>query len=130
MTTPAEPRQKAGLSDYLAAERNLLVWIRTGLALMGFGFVVARFGLSGAILRIVFVVWNGAYRSGNNRKCFCRLAPYPVSSTVGLRRNDTLSCFGPGRRDCFFSGISRSGDGDLSHFRSRPYSFAVKKGGI
>src|SRR3954467_9885455 len=30
---------------YLAAERTLLAWIRTGLALMGFGFVVARFGL-------------------------------------------------------------------------------------
>jgi putative membrane protein len=30
---------------YLAAERTLLAWVRTGLALMGFGFVVARFGL-------------------------------------------------------------------------------------
>jgi putative membrane protein len=38
-------QQKASLSDYLAAERTLLAWIRTGLALMGFGFVVARFGL-------------------------------------------------------------------------------------
>lgn len=28
-----------------AAERTLLAWLRTGLALMGFGFVVARFGL-------------------------------------------------------------------------------------
>jgi len=28
-----------------AAERTYLAWIRTGLALMGFGFVVARFGL-------------------------------------------------------------------------------------
>jgi putative membrane protein len=36
---------KAALSDYLAVERTLLAWIRTGLALMGFGFVVARFGL-------------------------------------------------------------------------------------
>ncbi len=32
-------------SDYMAAERTFLAWIRTGLALMGFGFVVARFGL-------------------------------------------------------------------------------------
>ncbi len=31
--------------DYLALERTFLAWIRTGLALMGFGFVVARFGL-------------------------------------------------------------------------------------
>lgn len=37
--------QKAQLNDYLAAERTVLAWIRTGLALMGFGFVVARFGL-------------------------------------------------------------------------------------
>jgi putative membrane protein len=42
---PAQSGQKAALSDYLAAERTLLAWIRTGLALMGFGFVVARFGL-------------------------------------------------------------------------------------
>jgi uncharacterized protein (DUF302 family)/uncharacterized membrane protein YidH (DUF202 family) len=45
MDRPAGAGQKAGLSDYLAAERTLLAWIRTGLALMGFGFVVARFGL-------------------------------------------------------------------------------------
>jgi uncharacterized protein (DUF302 family)/uncharacterized membrane protein YidH (DUF202 family) len=45
MDSPADAGQKASLSDYLAAERTLLAWIRTGLALMGFGFVVARFGL-------------------------------------------------------------------------------------
>ena len=42
---PSTQGPKAALSDYLAAERTLLAWIRTGLALMGFGFVVARFGL-------------------------------------------------------------------------------------
>ena len=30
---------------YWAKERTFLAWVRTGLALMGFGFVVARFGL-------------------------------------------------------------------------------------
>ena len=30
---------------FLAAERTFLAWIRTGLSLMGFGFVVARFGI-------------------------------------------------------------------------------------
>ncbi|MGC1676798.1 MAG: DUF202 domain-containing protein [Candidatus Binataceae bacterium] len=39
------PQPQATASDYLAAERTFLAWIRTGLALMGFGFVVARFGL-------------------------------------------------------------------------------------
>jgi putative membrane protein len=28
---------------YFAAERTLLAWIRTGVAMMGFGFVVAKF---------------------------------------------------------------------------------------
>jgi uncharacterized protein (DUF302 family)/uncharacterized membrane protein YidH (DUF202 family) len=45
MDASTKVSQRAGLSDYLAAERTLLAWIRTGLALMGFGFVVARFGL-------------------------------------------------------------------------------------
>lgn len=36
---PADPRV------HFAAERTLLAWVRTGLAMMGFGFVVARFGL-------------------------------------------------------------------------------------
>lgn len=45
MTVSVTSGPKASLSDYLAAERTLLAWIRTGLALMGFGFVVARFGL-------------------------------------------------------------------------------------
>jgi putative membrane protein len=48
-----EAGQKASLSDYLAAERTLLAWIRTGMAMMGFGFVVARFGLFLEQLQIV-----------------------------------------------------------------------------
>lgn len=36
---------------YLAAERTLLAWIRTGISVMAFGFVVARFGLFLRLLR-------------------------------------------------------------------------------
>lgn len=39
------PNNKADAPTFFAAERTLLAWIRTGLAMMGFGFVVARFGL-------------------------------------------------------------------------------------
>lgn len=36
---------------YFAAERTLLAWVRTGLTVMGLGFVVARFGLFLRLLR-------------------------------------------------------------------------------
>jgi uncharacterized membrane protein YidH (DUF202 family) len=41
MPSAAQTPVKADLRDYLAAERTVLAWIRTGLALMGLGFVVA-----------------------------------------------------------------------------------------
>lgn len=36
---PGDPRV------YMAAERTFLAWIRTAIALMAFGFVIARFGM-------------------------------------------------------------------------------------
>jgi putative membrane protein len=40
LTVPAET-----LRIHQANERTLLAWIRTGIALMAFGFAIARFGL-------------------------------------------------------------------------------------
>lgn len=45
LNTEADPRV------YFAAERTLLAWVRTGLTIMAFGFVVARFGLLLRLLR-------------------------------------------------------------------------------
>jgi putative membrane protein len=45
MNDQASTSARASISDHLAVERTFLAWIRTGLSLMGFGFVVARFGL-------------------------------------------------------------------------------------
>ena len=55
MTPTPEPEPDPALDPriYFAAERTLLAWVRTGLALMGFGFVVARFGL---FLRELFAI--------------------------------------------------------------------------
>lgn len=58
--TDKAERKAEGAEDprvRFAAERTLLAWIRTGLALMGFGFVVARFGL---FLREIAVARHGA----------------------------------------------------------------------
>lgn len=40
-----EKFSKPGASDHLANERTFLAWIRTSIALMGFGFVVVKFSL-------------------------------------------------------------------------------------
>jgi putative membrane protein len=40
-----EKINKASASDHLANERTFLAWIRTSIAIMGFGFVVVKFSL-------------------------------------------------------------------------------------
>jgi putative membrane protein len=40
-----ENKPGASASDYLANERTFLAWIRTSIAIMGFGFVVVKFAL-------------------------------------------------------------------------------------
>jgi len=52
MNTPSEQKPAGDLRDYLAEERTFLAWIRTGLTLMGFGFVVARFGLFLQVMQV------------------------------------------------------------------------------
>ncbi len=45
MSKSADPRV------FFAAERTLLAWIRTGLTIMAFGFVVSRFGIFLSFIR-------------------------------------------------------------------------------
>jgi uncharacterized membrane protein YidH (DUF202 family) len=42
---------------YFAAERTMLAWLRTGITIMAFGFVIARFGL---FLRLVQAQGGGS----------------------------------------------------------------------
>jgi putative membrane protein len=39
------PQRPSGPADHLANERTFLAWIRTSIALMGFGFVIVKFAL-------------------------------------------------------------------------------------
>ena len=45
MTGPPGTPESTRTREHLANERTLLAWVRTAVALMGLGFVVARFGL-------------------------------------------------------------------------------------
>ena len=45
MDQKESPGPSSDLREYLAAERTMLAYVRTGLSMMGIGFVVARFGL-------------------------------------------------------------------------------------
>jgi len=42
---PYSGKPTINLSDHLANERTFLAWVRTSIALMGFGFVVVKFSL-------------------------------------------------------------------------------------
>ena len=43
------PDRSADPRVYFAAERTLLAWVRTGTAIMAFGFVVARLAQAGTV---------------------------------------------------------------------------------
>jgi len=87
MNAPPESGQKAGLRDYLAAQRTLLAWIRTRLALMGVGFVVARFGLFLQELQIAQRLPSQSYGCpyGSGR-CSSRLACSSIFLPAGAIR--------------------------------------------
>jgi len=64
------------LSDprvFFAAERTLLAWVRTGLTVMAFGFVVARFGLFLRLLAAQHVATSAALQ-----------VPHDLSNGVGI----------------------------------------------
>lgn len=57
---------------YFAAERTLLAWLRTGVAVMAFGFVVARFGV------LLQALPGGVTLRGSS------VSPYLGAALVGL----------------------------------------------
>ncbi len=64
-----------------AGERTLLAWIRTGLGLMGFGFVVARFGL---FLREMTLATGGTPRPSTGLSLWIGVALVVVGIAVNV----------------------------------------------
>jgi putative membrane protein len=112
LNTEADPRV------YFAAERTLLAWIRTGMTIMAFGFVVARFGLFLRLLRpetghpsptggvspylgaVLVVIGVVAVSAGTKRyREFCRLLgpsslPSPHAEVLPLIMGWSLAALG------------------------------------
>ena len=53
----------SGPTDYLANERTFLAWVQTGIALMGFGFVIVKFNFYERYDFGKFMFLNGGYVS-------------------------------------------------------------------
>lgn len=73
VATSSRPPAASDPRVYFAAERTVLAWLRTGITVMAFGFVVARFGL---FLRVLQAEGGPVVDHG--------LSPYLGVTLVGL----------------------------------------------
>lgn len=64
---------------FFASERTLLAWVRTGIAIVGLGFVVSRFGL---FMRVLAVQVNPGpeFTDGHGYSSFLGIALVPLGS--------------------------------------------------
>jgi putative membrane protein len=90
MTSEPDPR------IYMAAERTFLAWIRTGVALMAFGFVVARFGV---FLREMTVAGVHVRGSGHSLWIGLALIGSGIAVTIAsaFRHRDYVAAIDAGR---------------------------------
>ena len=132
------PPHKAGRVEdpriYLAAERHFLAWVRTSLALMGFGFLIARFGLLIRETEAVVQMPEHSHRPtispwlGFTMICFgvvvCLVSAlhYRGTSGAGSRHGEPVREYenppGHGRDP----GAGRPGDGGRYLQSARPFS--------
>lgn len=79
-SVPKPDRQR----EHQANERTFLAWLRTSIALMSFGFVIARFGLFLRELSLILVKQEPPLRSlVNSQNVGVALIVLGVAATVG-----------------------------------------------
>jgi len=110
---PCDPRV------YFAAERTLLAWVRTGITMMGFGFLVARFGLFLDLLVAEHVNINHSIESST-----------VLASTVGIALvlAGSLAMIVPAIQHRGFVAALPPNDLPPSHNRAFPVWLAVALG--
>lgn len=59
-----QPEKPKNLNDHLANERTFLAWLRTGIGVMAFGFVVVKFSLFLKQLSLIFGNQNIIHSKG------------------------------------------------------------------
>ena len=79
MDQKESPVPTSDLREYLAAERTVLAYVRTGLSMMGIGFVVARFGL---FLRLMQLNANQAPQASTGRSLLIGTSLVVLGSAV------------------------------------------------
>lgn len=131
MDEPAKLQHVPDLREILAAERTFLAWIRTGVALMGFGFVVARFGIflqevqvaqfvpSAQAYGLSLMVRHRADHARRSRESAVCLEAYSAGPAIGSWRIGAVSSFHAGGVHRFVLCSVRARDGDLPDLHTR-----------
>lgn len=96
---------------YMAAERTFLAWIRTGIGLMAFGFVVARFGVF--LKQMMFLNESQAFTNGSGASLGMGIgfiaAGVLVHAVAAVRHRRYVQALNEGRfQQAFGSGFALS----------------------